>query len=162
METIKIILLILVTFSIDSECQNNTSNFEVSGYTTVIGTIKNFNKSYDQYRSIEIQIDDWTTSLRRQYFANVDSLGNFSISFYILNKQDVLFTFNNKWHLIFVDPNDTLNISIDSDNFPEGNKYQGKTASFCSDYLKYKPYSPNSSLNFANKKQSNSKYFITS
>jgi thiol-disulfide isomerase/thioredoxin len=143
-----ITIVILLTFSIEMECQNNKIYSDQPGYTTIKGTIKNFNKAYDQFRSIEIQINDWTTSLRRQYFANIDSTGYFSISFYILNNQDVIFTYNNKWHLVFVNPNDTLNMSIDADNFPKGNKYQGKTAKTCSDYLKYWLLYPSSSINF--------------
>lgn len=151
MKTIKIIVFILVTFSIETECQNNNSNSELSGYTTVNGAIKNFQKFYDQYNIIEIQVDDWTTSLRRQYFANIDSLGEFSLSFYVFNPQNVLFTYKNKWHNIFVYPNDTLEISLDGGNFPEGNQYQGKTAKLCSDYLKYRIYNRSVLANFVSK-----------
>jgi thiol-disulfide isomerase/thioredoxin len=124
-------------FSVVSLGQTSKFKPNQSGYTTVKGSIKNYNKNYDQFRTIEIQVTDWTTSLRRQYFTEVNSLGYFSISFFIFNNQDVLFTFNNKWHLIFVNPNDTLNIKIDPFNFPDGNQYEGKTAKTCRDYFIY-------------------------
>jgi thiol-disulfide isomerase/thioredoxin len=125
--------------------QTSKVNPSQSGYATITGSIRNYNKNYDQFRSIEIQVTDWTTSLRRQYFTEADSLGNFSITFFIFNNQDVLFTFDNKWHNIFVNPNDTLKILIDPFNFPDGNTYEGITAKTCRDYLIF--YSRNSIRN---------------
>ena len=98
MKTTLTTIVILLTFSIKTECQDIKLYSDQSGYTTIKGTIKNFEKFYDQYKSIEIQVNDWTISFRRQYFANIDSLGQFSMSFYIYNYQDVLFTYKNKWH----------------------------------------------------------------
>jgi thiol-disulfide isomerase/thioredoxin len=144
-------LFFFFIFPVVSLGQTSKINPTQSGYTTITGSIINYNKNYDQFRSIEIQVTDWTTSLRRQYFTEADSLGNFSISFFIFNNQDVLFTFNNKWHAIFVNPNDTLNITIDAFNFPDGNKYEGRTAKICRDYLIYYTKNYKSYLEFANK-----------
>jgi hypothetical protein len=137
MKKITFILITLVFIFNNIKCQKLES-IQLSGFTLVKGKIKNFKKDDDQYKIIEISIDDWATSKRRMYTARIDSSGEFSLPFYIYNPQDVLFTYKNKWHAIFVNPNDTLEISLDADNFPEGNQYSGKTARFCSDYLKYK------------------------
>lgn len=142
-------LSLFFVFSVVALGQTSKSKPNQSGYTTLTGSIINYNKNYDQFRTIEIQVTDWTTSLRRQYFTEVDSLGYFSISFFIFNNQDVLFTFNNKWHLIFVNPNDTLNIRIDPFNFPNGNHYAGKTAKTCSDYLIYQARFNKNHLDFS-------------
>lgn len=133
-----LIVLALLVYSTDLKCQFSNSFLDLTGgYTTVKVKMQNFSATKNYNDAIEISIDDWTTSKRRNYFAKTDSLGLYTISFYVNNFQDVLLTYKNQWYSIFVLPNDTLTITIDENTFPEGNTYSGRTAGYCKDHIKY-------------------------
>lgn len=133
----KLFKIIFFTFlSINALGQVNGFN-QKGGYTVVSGSV--INRTAD-IQIIEFGVDDWLVGNgnRRQYFAPLDSQGNFTISFFVFNTQDVLLQFNSSWNSIFVAPNDSLYIKIDADNFPEGNIYRGFYGKDCRDYLDYK------------------------
>jgi hypothetical protein len=136
MKKLTIILIFIVLIFNNLNCQKS-DYVQLSGFTFVKGKIQNFKMYYDEFRTVEITINDWTTAIRKKYYANIDTTGKFAVSFYLFNPQDVLFTYANKWHSVFVSPNDTLEIAIDAEFFPQGNQYFGKTAKACYDYQKY-------------------------
>lgn len=104
-------------------------DWRTSGITTVSGTINNYEKYYKEFNQVEIQVLDWTNAGRRTYFSQIDSKGNFSLSFFIFNSQHVIFFYKNNWLGIFLSPNDTLKLNINADTFSNGIEYVGKTAS---------------------------------
>jgi thiol-disulfide isomerase/thioredoxin len=134
-KTIIGIVVALIFIGFDGYGQVDDSQHQMTGGFAVIKG-KVFNLKTDNI--IEVDIDDWAVASRRQYFAEIDSLGNFMFSLYIFNTQDVLLVFQNRWHAIFIAPNDTLSITIDADNFPVNNKYEGTYSKSCADYLKYR------------------------
>ncbi len=128
---LKLSLLILLTLiQLPVKCQTYDS-IQKSGVTTVQGSIKDFNKYSEQFNRIEIQVPDWTNARRRAYFSNIDSTGNFSLSFFIFNTQEVVFLYKNKSMGIFVCAEDTLKLDIDADTFPSEIRFFGKTAKAC-------------------------------
>jgi thiol-disulfide isomerase/thioredoxin len=148
---IKLFKIVFFTFlSINAIGQVNGFN-EKRGYTVVSGSV--INRTAD-IQNVEFGVDDWLVGNgnRRQYFAPLDSCGNFTISFFVFNPQDVLLIFKSSWHAIFVAPNDSLYIKIDADNFPEGNIYSGLYGKNCRDYLNYKIDNSNFLNTFSSKK----------
>jgi len=137
-------LIVLISLTVSSICSGKSvvdtidlSFVEQPSYSTVQGQIINYVWNQDQKDVIEIQVTDWTTSRRRQYFGGIDSLGNFSITFFIFSKQDALLLKGDKWTRIFIYPNDTLNVLIDNSKFPAANKYSGVSAQSCYEYQDY-------------------------
>lgn len=120
-----------MTFIVNSLFCQTIQDWQASGITTVQGRISNFKKYYSDFNNIEIQVPDWTDGLRRQYFAKIDSIGDFSISFFIFNTQNVVFIYKNQWPDLIVSPDDTLRLLINADSFPSSIKYFGKTAKIC-------------------------------
>lgn len=133
----KIVFLCLIVFIANNI--NGQIIYPDQGYknTWLIGTIRNISNDDYQNNMVEVSVNDWTTGISNTYYTQIDSSGNFLISFFVLNSQDVLFSYNDKWHTIFVRPNDTLKIFIDNYNFPLGNDYSGSMASACKDYTRF-------------------------
>ncbi|HEX2933885.1 MAG TPA: TlpA disulfide reductase family protein [Bacteroidales bacterium] len=91
-----------------------------------MGTIKNFEKYYDENKNIGIIINDIVTGEQVYYYADIDSSGKFFISFPLLNAQDILFSYLQKWFGFAIGPKDTLILNFDADNFPESMQFTGK------------------------------------
>jgi thiol-disulfide isomerase/thioredoxin len=121
----------IVTKDFKSKCSNKTC------YVTLNGTIKNFRKYYSESQNIRTIINDNTTSEQLSYFSNIDSTGNFLISFPLFNSQDVLLAYRQRWVSIFVQPGDTLTINIEADSFPESIHFIGKGAEKNRQFLLY-------------------------
>ena len=129
----KLLVLLSLNFGLLTLNSQTPQDWQVSGITTIQGTINNFEKYYSEHNSIEIQVDDWTNAYRRKYFTKINEDGKFSLSFFVFNQQTVLFTYKNRWPSVIVSPNDTLELIINAETFPSGIKYFGKTAKSCED-----------------------------
>ena len=127
----KLSLLILLTSTILPLNSQLIDDWQTSGITTVQGTIINYEKYSAEFNRIEIQVPDWTNAKRRTYFSNIDANGNFSLSFFLFNTQQVVFIYKNVWPGIIISPNDTLKMIINADSFPYDTKYLGKTSIAC-------------------------------
>lgn len=144
MKKFSILLLFLICLEARVTPQNEPSLFNhtnSSGITTIKGVILNYEKDSAKF-NIEIAIDDWTNAYRRKYFTEIDNNGKFLKSFFIFKTQNVFFTYNNIWTGVFVVPEDTLELIIESDSFPNNTKFIGKTANACENlqfYFKSKP-----------------------
>jgi thiol-disulfide isomerase/thioredoxin len=146
------IIILFIASSVEIQAQ---IDWQRSGYTTLEGRIQNFEKYYDEHNTVEIQIDDWTNAYRRTIFTEIDSFGNFSLSCFIFQTQEIILRYKNEWRYVFVTPDDTLRVVIDADAFgktcsitaqdsidfsydPEasfyGLKYSGVTAKICQNY----------------------------
>lgn len=129
-----------------------------SGFTTIHGTIKNFEKYYPTYKTVTIDIDDWTNAFRRTYSTEIDGSGQFSLSCLIFKPQVVYLTYKNisptrAVSSYFVCPDDTLKIFFDADTYPDNIKYVGKTAKSCENLNHYGHDYENQILDFNYHKQ---------
>jgi len=143
--------------------QAQTNN--TPGYTTITGKVLNYENYYDEYNTIEIQVDDWTNAYRRSIFTEIDSSGHFTISFFIFQTQNVIIKYKDKWRYVFVAPEETLELNIDAklfdrtclneeNEYPKfsydsrasinGMKYIGVTSRICQNYDHFYYYQLNS------------------
>lgn len=151
-------LWLILVFTLFSSALHSQLDWKKSGYTTISGEIRNFEKYYNEHNTVEIQIDDWTNSYRRKLFSDIDSTGRFAITFFIFQTQEVFLMYKNEWRYVFVTPDDTLKVLVDANTFFKncssspanstnktyesessfyGLKYSGATAKICENYDSY-------------------------
>lgn len=132
-------IVLLLVFFINVDCQT-ISDYNNLGFTFIKGKINNYEKYLPDHSHVIVEIDDWTTAMRRKVSSEIDSNGCFFLKFFILNKQSVLLSYNTGIASPFVQPNDTLNLTFDADIFPLEIMYSGtpaKTSKAVQNYIWY-------------------------
>lgn len=122
-----LVLILLIIISGDNIAQIILTKENI-GYAIIKGKIKNFRDYYSENSIIKVSVNDYVTGEQLSYFGEIDSIGFYSVSVPLLNKQSVLIAYRQKWTGVFVQPNDTLIINFDAVSFPESMIFIGKHA----------------------------------
>lgn len=103
---------------------NTEANLEMEDYDTpvvITGTVSNFNtETNDEH--FYVVINDYRSDYREEK-AKLDSLGNFKVSFYVPNIQDI-YVYHARGFNLMVKPGDSLHLSFDAETVDKKTFYE--------------------------------------
>jgi hypothetical protein len=100
------------------------------GTARISGWIKNAQKFIGEHPRIEFLFNNYITHSTTSEYADIDSLGRFSLFFDLLSAQDIRFNYNSVFGNVFISPGDTLMLYYDPDN-PGKSDFQGTHSDVC-------------------------------
>ena len=135
--------------------QADNTPFVDNGYRTDSVTIAGYLRNLPSDRPFEITIPDMITDKEVKYYADIDSLGRFSIRFPVLNSHNVFIDWGRTTIWTCVEPGETYFLFVD---FAERKKlFMGDKSRFLNELLTYE--SPSECLNYdEEQKRSNLEY----